>query len=82
VKTAKDQLRHLAAYLDEPQAEQLLAAAAQLGLLAPLPCPSCGEFNFDRLEWTDEDLLVCLTCATTFDPNGPGPLKHERNPRS
>ncbi len=66
--TAKEQLAHLAECLGESEAEQLLVEADRLGMLSPLPCPSCGERAMDRLVWDDES-IVCGTCATTFDPN-------------
>jgi len=75
----KDHLRHLIDCLTDQEAEQLLDAADQLGLLGnadlatkTCSCPFCGERRFDVLEWTPDDCIVCGTCGTTYDPNGPG----------
>ncbi len=79
--SAKDHLRHLIDCLSEEEAERLLGAAERLGLLGNLElapesaaCPSCGERRLDKLQWTEDDCLVCSSCGTTYDPNGRGPL--------
>ncbi len=78
----KDLLRHLIDCLTDEEAEQLLDAADNLSLLGNADlatkscwCPSCGERRFDYLEWTPDDCIVCVTCGTIYDPNGPGALK-------
>ena len=83
--SAKDHLRHLIDCLSDEEAEALLDAADKLGLLgnadlAPESgsCPSCGERRLDKLEWTEDDCLVCVSCGTTYDPNGQGPLKQSQ----
>ena len=83
--SAKDHLRHLIDSLSDEEAEALLDAADKLGLvgdadLAPESgtCPSCGERRLDKLEWTEDDCLVCISCGTTYDPNGRGPLKRSQ----
>jgi hypothetical protein len=80
--SAKDHLRHLIDCLSDEEAETLLDAAERLGLLgnadlAPesCSCPSCGERRLDKLEWTEDDCLLCASCGTTYDPNGQGPLE-------
>jgi hypothetical protein len=80
--SAKDHLRHLIDCLTDEEAEKLLDAADNLDLLGnadlatkSCACPSCGERRFDCLEWTPEEDIVCGSCGTVFDPNGPGPLK-------
>jgi hypothetical protein len=83
--SVKDHLRHLIDCLSDEEAEVLLDAAENLGLLgnadlAPESgsCPSCGERRLDSLEWTEDDCLVCSSCGTTYDPNGQGLLKQSQ----
>ena len=80
--SAKDHLRHLIDCLTDEEAEKLLDAADNLALLGnadlahkSCSCPSCGERRFDFLQWTEEETVVCQSCQTVFDPNGPGALK-------
>ena len=79
--SAKDHLRHLIDCLTDEEAEGLLDAADNLGLLGTAAlaakscsCPSCGERRFDSLHWTEDDCIACATCGTTYDPNGQGAL--------
>ena len=78
--TARDQLRHLAECVSEEEAERLLSTSTARHLLCPdaAGCPGCGERLLDRLSWTDDECLCCATCATTYDPNGPGHLGGSR----
>ena len=81
--SAKDHLRHLIDCLTDEEAEQLLDAADNLALLGnadlahkSCSCPSCGERRMDYLQWTqDGDFVICASCDTCYDPNGPGALK-------
>ena len=80
--SAKDNLRHLIDCLIDEEAEQLLDAADDLCLLGnadlttkSCACPSCGGRRFDYLQWTPDECIVCGSCGTTYDPNGPGPQK-------
>ena len=31
-------------------------------------CPNCGERHVDQLIWTDDDVVLCATCGTEYDP--------------
>jgi hypothetical protein len=79
--SAKDHLRLLIDRVTDEEADKLLDAAEQLCLVhnadlvtKSCACPSCGERRIDELEWTTDECVVCLTCGTTYDPNGKGPL--------
>ena len=68
--TARDELKRLAECLTDEQADHLLAEAVELFGLAPFCCPSCTERRMDSLQWGEQDEVTCLTCQTTFDPEG------------
>lgn len=31
-------------------------------------CPNCGERDFDRLVWLDDERLQCQACQTLYQP--------------
>ncbi len=33
-----------------------------------LRCPRCGEADYDRLVWLDDERIRCATCGTVYDP--------------
>jgi hypothetical protein len=40
-------------------------------------CPRCGEADFEKLVWRDDDFVVCQTCRTVYDPGDPGSALHK-----
>ncbi len=32
------------------------------------PCVNCGESDADRLEWQDDEFVLCSTCGTIYAP--------------
>ena len=54
--------------------ETLLAIADQLdpplvnNLATTEACPNCGEWDWDRLVWQDDESVRCDACGTTYKP--------------
>ena len=36
---------------------------------ACVPCPECGEDDIDRLIWTSNSTIECLSCDCQYDPD-------------